>query len=121
MATHSQSQIVTNASMAATVTSKIIGLNLFYGCAVSAVYTTSGTLGGTFTLQTSEDHQEDLNGNVIKAGTFNTVQNSSVTITGAGTYTWDITATSCSYIKLVYTPAGGDTGTLNAYITIKGQ
>lgn len=119
---HSQSQIVTNASMAADITSKTIGLNLFYGYAVQANYTTSGSLGGTLALQASVDHREDLNGNVLVAGNFVTIAGSPQVLTGAGSFIWNVgpSLAMYSYFRLIYTHAGGDTGSLNAFTTIKG-
>ncbi len=120
MATHFQTPIVTAQSMAADVTSAIIPINIYYGYAITAVYTTNGTLAGTFTLYASTDHEQDNLGNVIRAGTFQPVTNSAVTITGAGSWLWDVTRSSASYVKLVYAHFSGDSGTLNAYCTAKG-
>lgn len=117
---HSQSQIVTAQSMATSIISKIIGINLYFGYSVQAVYTTTGTLGGILALQASVNHQTDLQGNVTFPGGFVTIEDSPVLLTGAGQYIWNLRDTNYSYFQLIYTPAGGDTGILNAYCTIKG-
>lgn len=114
-------QIVTAVSMAATVTSSIVPISTMYGYGIQAVYTTSGTLGGTFQVLGSINHKQDHEGNVLVAGNFAPVPNSSQLITGAGNYIWDVTISNVPYVKLVYTPAGGDSGTLNAFSSIKGS
>lgn len=111
---------VTDQSMAVSIVSRAIGLPLYLGYAVQANYTTSGTLGGALSLEASVDHKEDPEGNIIRAGNFVTILNSSVTISGAGSYIWNIRDSEYAYFRLRYTPTGGDTGTLNAYCTIKG-
>lgn len=113
-------QIVTNGNMASSIISKIIGLPLYFGYAVQADYATSGTLGGVLALQASVDHKQDPEGNVVNAGTFVTIANSPVTITGAGSYIWNVTSANYAFFQLIYTHTGGDSGTLNAYCTIKG-
>ncbi len=113
-------QIVTAASMAADITSAIIPIDQVFGYAIQAVYTTSGSLGGVLALQASVDHQQDLNGNVTRAGNFTTITDSPVTLTGAGNYVWNVTSGMYLYVKLIYTHTGGDAGTLNAYALTKG-
>lgn len=113
-------QIVTNQSMAVAITSRVIGLDQYFGYAVQADYTTSGTLGGILSLEASVDHKQDPEGNVLRAGSFVTVTDSPVLLTGAGSYIWNVRDSNYAYFRLVYTPTGGDTGTLNAYATIKG-
>lgn len=117
---HAQTQFVTNQSMASTVVSNPVGINLYFGYAVQADYTTSGTLGGTFSLEASVDHRQDPEGNVLNQGTFVTITDSPLLITGAGSYIWNVRDPNYSYFRLRYEPDTGDTGTLNAYFTIKG-
>lgn len=113
-------QIVTNKSMAADISSKIVPIDQVIGYAVQAVYTTSGTLGGVLALQASVNHQEDNEGNVIVAGNFVTIANSPVTLTGAGSFIWNLDGTYYRYFKLIYTHLGGDSGNLNAFVEDKG-
>ncbi len=121
MEEHAQVQIVTSKSMAVAVTSDIININEYFGYAVQANYTTSGTLVGTLALQASVDHKQELvTGNVTNAGNFVTIPNSAVTLSGAGSYIWNVMEANYSFFRLIYTPGVSDTGTLNAFCTIKG-
>jgi len=113
-------KIINAQSMAASFASTIIALPLYYGYAIQATYTTAGTLGGSFAIQVSVDHLKDDQGNILRAGTFVTLANSTVVITGAGSYIWNVNDANYAYFKLIYTAAGGDSGTCNAYCTIKG-
>jgi hypothetical protein len=113
--------IVNNVSMASNITSSVIQLEYNWGYAVQANYSTSGTLGGTFQLQASCDYAIDFIGNVQNAGNWVTITNSPYTITGAGTYIWNIDRNAnYPYARLTYTAAGGDTGTLFSIVTSKG-
>lgn len=113
-------QFVTNQSMATVVTSKAISLHQVYGYAVQAVYTTSGTLGGTFTIEASVNHKEDPEGNILVPGDFAIVDDTAQLISGAGNWVWNLRSQNYSYFRLVYTPAGSDSGTLNAFASTKG-
>jgi hypothetical protein len=112
-------QIVAAQSMAADITSLVVPIPYYAGYSVQANYATSGTLGGVLALQASDDHQEDPEGNVLHAGNWVTITNTPVTLTGAGSYMWNVTTANYSYFRLIYTHLGGDSGTLNAYCTIK--
>lgn len=113
--------VVTNASMAALVTSPAVPISTMYGYGVQAVYTTSGTLGGVLSLQGSIDHKQDTQGNILVPGDWAPVPNSSELISGAGNFIWDVTLSNVPYVRLVYTPAGGDSGVLNVFSCIKGN
>lgn len=112
--------IVVSGNMAVDVVSSITRLDQMWGYMVQAIFTTSGTLGGVLSLETSVSHEEDPEGNVIVAGTWDTVDNSSELLTGAGSFTWDITKSQAPYMRLRYTHTGGDSGALNAFACIKG-
>jgi hypothetical protein len=116
----SQTKMVVNGSMAADIVSGIIPIDQVVGYAVQADYTTSGSLGGTLSLEASSDHVQDINGNVTTPGNFVTITNSPVVLTGAGSYIWNIWTANYLYFRLRYTHAGGDSGTLNAVCTTKG-
>lgn len=105
--------LVVNQSMAVSITSHPQQLNQAFGYAIQAVFTTSGTLGGTLKLQASVNHQEDSQGVVQVDGNWDDITDSSVLLTGAGSYTWNVTAAMYPYVRIIYTPAGGDTGVLN--------
>lgn len=112
-------QIVTNGNMSSMVNSLIIPLDQIFGCTLQANYSGS-QLTGTFTVQTSVDHKQDINGNILTSGIFVPIAGSPVTITGNGTWIWNINGSMYPYIQLVYSPGLGDSGTLNAYASIKG-
>jgi len=113
-------QFVVNQSMAADITSKAIPINQVFGYAVQAVYSTSGTLGGTLALQASVDHVEDNEGNILFQGHFDTITNSPVVLTGAGSFTWNVATSNYMFFRLIYTHATGDSGTLSAKACTKG-
>lgn len=115
-----QIPFVVNQSMAASFQSIPILLDQMFGYAVTASYTTSGTLGGTLALQASADHRQDPEGNVLVVGNFDTITDSPIVIANAGSYTWNVRDTNYFWFRLIYTPAVGDTGTLNATANIKG-
>lgn len=118
---NAKKQIVTAASMAADIVSKAINLTAKLAYSVQANSATSGTLGGTFSLEGSIDYQEDLLGNVINPGTWNTVAGSQQTIAAAGVSSWDTFQSGFPWIRLRYTHFSGDTGTLNAFAYVKGN
>ena len=62
----------------------------------------------------------DNNGNVTNQGTFVDITGTPVTLTGAGSFIWNVTGPQYPFMRLVYTPAGGDTGTLNVFYYGKG-
>lgn len=113
-------QIVSAQSMAVAITSETIPLNQVFGYSVQANYATSGTLGGTLALQASDDHQEDNEKNVTRAGNWVTIEDSPVVLTGAGSFIWNVMNPNYLWFRLIYTPTGGDSGTLNAFATTKG-
>lgn len=117
---HAQIPLAENVSMATNFASEPIAINYYFGYAVQAVYTTGGTLAGTFALQASVNHQVDTLGNVIVQGDFVEIEDSDFTITGAGSYVWNVRSPNYSYFRLVYAADPSDTGTLNAFATIKG-
>ena len=117
---YNQDPIVTNGDMSLPIVSDTIPLDQVYGYAIQAVYTTAGALGGVLEVQASSNHQEDNEKNVLVAGDWVTVKNSPVTLNGAGSFMWNITDPNYLWARLVYTPAIGDSGVLNATVTTKG-
>ena len=116
-----RTQIVTANSMASNITSSIVLLDQAFGYSVQCIYTTSGTLAGTLKLQGSNNHVQDINGNVITAGTFTDIpgQSTTLSVSANGSYMFNVEAWYL-YFQLVYTTANSDTGVLNAFATIKG-
>ena len=113
-------EIVVNGDMSGSITSETVPLDQVFGYAVQAVYTTAGTLGGVLQLEASCDHEEDNEKNVIVAGTWTPVANSQVTLSGAGDYVWNVANPNYLWFRLTYTPAMGDSGTLEVTCVTKG-
>lgn len=111
-------EIVVNGNMANAITSETVPLDQVFGLSVQAVYTTTGTLGGVVSLQGSNTHQEDNEKNVLNAGTWTTI--SSVTLSGAGNTLWNVENSNYLWLRVVYAPAMGDSGTLNTVCVTKG-
>lgn len=113
-------EIVVNGDMSSAITSETVPLDQVFGLSVQAVFTTSGTLGGTLQLECSNDHVEDNEKNVIVPGTWTVIANSPLTISGAGDMVWNVAAVNFLWLRLTYAPAMGDSGTLNATCVTKG-
>lgn len=108
-------QLVTSGDMSGDVTSSPQQLDQAIAYGIQAVFTTSGTLGGTFKLQSSINYQNVPYGAPV-TGNWDDISSSSVTIAAAGSYTWSYNLPpGFRWVRLVYTHLGGDTGTLNAY------
>jgi hypothetical protein len=106
--------------MAGDLTSSVQQLDNAFGYSVQANYATVGSLGGTLSLEASIDHQQDSQGNVLVAGNWVTVTNSSQTISGAGSYIWNVENVMYPYFRVKYAHHSGDTGTLNVYCNVRG-
>lgn len=102
--------------MSADIVSAAQQLNQSFGYALQAVFTTSGTLAGTLSLQCSTDHKVDLNGNITNAGHWDVISYSEITLTAAGSHTWNVSSPMYPFVRLVYTHHSGDTGVLNAQL-----
>lgn len=108
-------QLVTDGDMSANITSSVQQLDQAIGYCIQAVFTTNGTLAGTFKLQGSVNHNEVPYGFTPVTGTWTDITNSSYTISAAGDYMWDVQQPGYRWVRLVYTKAMSDTGVLNAY------
>lgn len=117
---YNQDPIVINGNMANSIVSEVIPLDQVFGFSVQAVYTTAGVLGGTLQLECSNDHRQDNEGNVTAVGTWSVVSNSPVNLAGAGNTMWNLESVNYLWARLTYTPAMGDSGTLNATCVTKG-
>lgn len=109
-------QIVSSGDMSANITSSPQQLDQAVGFSIQAVFTTSGTLGGTFKLQGSNSYNAVPYAFTPVTGTWTDITDSSYTISAAGDYMWDYQQPGFRWVRLVYTKAMGDTGTLNAYL-----
>lgn len=116
------SRFISAADMSADITSNPIGLDQDFGYAIEAVYTTSTSLGGTFTLQASIDYNPGTpqSGGTANAGNWVTIDGSSTKIAGAGAFIWNVEIAMYPYVRLVYTHQAGDTGSLNAFYQTRG-
>lgn len=111
-----QSIIAANTVLNTNLTSIALPLYHIYGYAIQAVYT--GTPSGTFKLQASSDPinppGQGMGANVVTNWT--DVANSSVTVTAAGNYMWNVTDVMYNYVRLVYTD--GSAGASTAVLTV---
>lgn len=117
---YSQDPIVVNADMAGPIVSETVPLDQVFGYSIQAVYTTVGTLGGVLKLEASVNHQEDNEKNVVVPGDWVTITGSPVTLSGAGSFIWNVQNPNYLWVRLVFTPAVGDSGELNASVNTKG-
>lgn len=113
-------EIVVNGNMSGSLTSETVPLDQVFGFAVQAVYTTSGTLNGTLSLQASCNHEEDNERNVIVPGTWTEIANSAVSLTGAGNYVWNVANPNYLWVRLVWVPGAMNSGNLNVTCVTKG-
>lgn len=111
-------QNITAASMAGNVTSAVTNIQMLDNIGVQLNFT--GTPSGTFEVQVSADHAQDMFGNVTNAGNWIplTLTPSPTASGAAGQIYIDIQETSAPWLRIVYTRTGG-TGTLDGYITAK--
>lgn len=112
-------KIVTDASMASSITSEVIEVKNQDNIAFQFNFT--GAPVGTFSVQVSLDYKEDMNGNVQNAGNWISLPLSpAITATGAADVAYvDINQTGATYMRVLYTRTSG-TGVLNVYAVAKG-
>lgn len=99
-----QLKILNAVSMANGPVSSAVSIRQSFPFAAQANITGSGTIGGNLTLEGSLDYNQDLLGNIITAGNWNTVLNSSQAVSATGIFTWDTTQTGVPWIRVRYTP-----------------
>lgn len=111
--------VINAVSMGSNITSSAIEVKNQDNVGLQLVWT--GAPVGVFSVQISLNHKEDLEGNIVVAGTWATLPLSpSIAAAGSADNAYiDINQTSAQYIRLVYTRTSG-TGTLDAYIDAKG-
>lgn len=111
--------IISAVSMGATITSNAVEIKLQDNIGVQLIWT--GTPTGDFSIQVSNNHLEDINGNIKVAGNWTAITLSpTVPAEGAsGDAYINITEIAAPYIRIVYTRTSG-TGTLDAYVVGKG-
>ncbi len=110
--------VVTNGDMSANINSLITNIQQIPYVSYSVSWT--GAPVGSFSVQVSNDYELNSAGQVLNAGTWDTLPlTNPVTASGsAGNGFIDIRGTSAAWIQLVYTATSGS-GTLNA--TIAGK
>lgn len=106
-------QIISNQSMNANIVSGAYDLNQMAMYAVQAVY--SGNPTGTILLQASCD-PVSLSSQVVN---WTTIANSSVSISSAGSSSWNYSLIGYRWVQVVYTFSSGS-GTLNVSLNAKG-
>lgn len=114
--------LMTNVLMNTSLATAATALQDIYGYTVQAVWT--GTPTGTFKLQASNDPFKYVTPNVTQVPTHWTdIADSSITITAAGDYMWNVIGAFYPFVRLVYTDTSGGTSTarLNVIINIKGN
>ena len=114
-------QIVTNASMTATVNSLGMPCQQLVLASIQAEWT--GAPVGTLHLEISNDEVPYAPGNQANAGAnvvnWSVYTGSTTAVSGPGNFLWNCVFVGYSWMRLVYTPTSG-TGTINAYFTGKG-
>lgn len=102
-------------NMAGDLISAVQQINQQFGYAIQANYATSGTLAGTLQLQCSLDYQEDPLRNVTNVGTWIPIPNSAKVISQSDSpksYVWNVESVYYPWVKVTYTHAGSDSGSL---------
>lgn len=98
-------------------------LDQMWGFCIQAVYTGS-SITGAFHLEGSADPMDIKPGNSIAPTVTNwtTIADSTVSITSAGSYVWDVNTAGYNYVRLVYVDgsSGTSNGVCNARINAKG-
>jgi hypothetical protein len=110
--------VITNASMASSVTSSVTIIQNISRVSYDISWT--GTPTGTFSVQVSDTYTQNGDGTVANAGNWSTLSLSATPSTGgtSGNGSIDLQGLSFYAVRLVYTAASG-TGILNA--TIAGK
>lgn len=108
--------------LSAAIVSEVTNITLQDNACVQLNVTGAGA-DGIFTLEASNDYipnQFSPYSPPVNAGTWVTVKDSAVTILGADLVIYDITQLGPPYIRVVWTPNGGSTGSVDAIISSKG-
>lgn len=111
-------KLVAAGDMSASITSLATNIQQVDNVGIQLNFTGSPT--GTFSVQVSADHTEDVNKNVIVAGHWESLT-LSPTPTASGTsgdIYIDLNQLSAPWVRIVYTRSSG-TGSLDAYVTGK--
>lgn len=112
-------QLITSGNMNASITSDAVYTQYQDNIGIQLNWT--GVPVGTFDVQISMDHHQDINGNITVAGNWTSLPLSPAIAAsgGADTAYIDLNQQSAPYFRVVYTRTSG-TGTLNVFATAKG-
>jgi len=90
-----------------------------WGYSIQAIIT--GTVTGSIKLQGSSDAAPDANFSAANYSVVNwtDIADSTQSVSGAGTVTWDVSRSAYSWVRAVYTAVSG-TGNISVQIFIKG-
>jgi hypothetical protein len=87
------------------------------GFSIVAAWTqTVATLGGTLTLEASNNYDPVHPGQAGEVWT--TITGSNVTVSGSGTFGWNVADAYYSYVRLAWSHSAGD-GTVTAWACVK--
>jgi hypothetical protein len=87
-------------------------LDQIFAYSIQAAYT--GSPDGTLKLQCSNDYSPEFG-----TGTWTDIADSSNSISGAGSSTWNVTSSNYAWVKFVFTFSSGS-GTLNVHFFGRG-
>lgn len=111
--------IITDGDMSSSITSSVV--EIMYQDNIAIQLDWDGTPTGSFEFQISNNHREDILGNVVEEGTWVTLPlDPAITASGsADNALVDLNQLGAAYVRVVYTAVSGS-GTLNAVLTAKG-
>lgn len=106
-------------NMSSSITSSVVEIKNQDNIGIQLHWT--GTPTGSFAVQISSDHREDINGNVQVAGNWVSLPLSpAITASGSADDAYiDLNQMSAMYLRVVYTAVSG-AGTLSALVVAKG-
>lgn len=107
-----QYQPLVAGDMSGNLSSSSWQLTSSWGCAISCVVTNQSSIAGTLTMLGSVD---GTNFTALKISG----SDMTLTVTGNGTYIFDVEQTSCQYLKVTYTASAGS-GSLTVTTLSKG-
>jgi hypothetical protein len=115
--------LATNAPMNTAFTSDAMELFNAIGYSIQAEFTGS-VITGTFVLQGSDDPIAPVttNSTQLTPTNWTPILNSNYSVSGAGSYVWNVSDVMYNYVRLVYADGSGgtSTGILNARINVRG-
>lgn len=110
---------VTAGDMSGNITSEVVEIKNQDNVGIQLHWT--GTPTGTFSVEISANHLQDMNGRVMNEGNWVALTlDPAISASGSADDAYiDLNQMSAMYIRVVYT-AGSGTGSLDAYIVAKG-